>query len=89
MWTEIGGRMKEFYINHVHFWAGNGKEQWSIAIDNNSISDYSEIILGRKPDNNIEKDAIRGAILFNAFSKIFNNNWRRRHGLKMIKRDRK
>ena len=82
-------KMKEFYINHVHFWVGNGKEQWSIAIDNDAISDYSEIVFGRKEVSNTEKDAIREAILFSAFGKIFNNNWRRKHGLKMIKRERK
>lgn len=81
--------MKEFYINHVHFWVGNGKEQWSIAIDNDAINDYSDFVLGRKAVENSEKDAIRGAILFSVFGKIFNNNWRRRHGLKMLRRSRK
>lgn len=81
--------MKEFYINHVRFEVGDGKGQYSVAIDNDSISDYSEFALGRKPVNNTEKDATRGAILFKAFNKIFNNNWRRKHGLKMLRRNRK
>ena len=82
-------KMKEFYINHAHFWVGNGTYEFEPDMSEEAIQELAMIIWGRKVSSTLDKIFIKGVIAKTMFDKITCNNWRRKHGLKMIKRDRK
>lgn len=81
--------MKEFYINHVHFWVGNGKEELKLDRSINAVNDYARFAFGSEDVTELQKSMVRTAMTIFAIEKAHSNNWRRRHGLKMIRRNRK
>lgn len=81
--------MREFYINHVHFWVGNGKEEIKLDRSVDAVNDYSRFAFGREPVTELEKMTVKTKMTIFVIDKAYSNNWRRKHGLKMIKRDRK
>lgn len=81
--------MREFYINHVHFWVGNGSYEFEADVSEESIQECALNIWGRNATSTLDKIFIKGVIVKTMFDKITCNNWRRRHGLKMLRRNRK
>ena len=77
--------MKHFEINNISFAVGYG-EKYAIDITNERLDSVGMQILGRKPVKMGEKDYVRNAIIFKAIKYIACNNWRKRHGLPMLKR---
>lgn len=78
--------MKDFYINHLHFQVGNGYDEFSVLITKEAIEEYSLANFGRLPASHIEKTGAVGVMAMKAIKYATNNNWRKMHGLKMLKR---
>ena len=76
--------MKHFEINNISFDVGYG-EQYAIDITNERLDIVGMQILGRKPIRMVEKDYVRNGIIIKALEYIACNNWRKRHGLPMLK----
>ncbi len=77
--------MKHFEINNITFDVGYG-EQYAIDITNERLDIVGIQVLGRKPIRTVEKDYVRNGIIIKALEYITCNNWRKRHGLPMLKR---
>ena len=76
--------MKHFEINNISFDVGRG-EQYAIDITNERLDVVGMQVLGRKPIRMVEKDYVRNGIIIKALEYIACNNWRKRHGLPMLK----
>lgn len=77
--------MKHFEIDNISFNVGYG-EQYAIDITNERLDIVGMQVLGRKPIRMVEKDYVRNGIIIKALEYIACNNWRKRHGLPMLKR---
>lgn len=76
--------MKHFEINNISFDVGCG-EQYAIDVTNKRLDIVGMQVLGRKPIRMVEKDYVRNGIIIKALEYIICNNWRKRHGLPMLK----
>ena len=76
--------MKHFEINNISFDVGYG-EQYAIDVTNERLDIVCMQVLGRKPRRMVEKDYVRNGIIIKALEYITCNNWRKRHGLPMLK----
>lgn len=85
MRQKAGVIMKHFEINNISFDVGYG-EKYAIDITNERLDSVGMRLLGRKPVKMVEKDYVRNEIIFKAIKYIACNNWRKRHGLPMLKR---
>lgn len=78
--------MKNFCINHLHFGVGNKYNKFSTLITNEAINKYSLAKYGKVPDNFLEKDGVRAKMCIKTIKYALNNNWRKQHGLVMLKK---
>ena len=76
--------MKHFEINNISFDVGYG-EKYAIDVTNERLEIVGMQVLGRKPIRMIEKDYVRNSIIIKTLEYIACNNWRKRHGLPMLK----
>lgn len=78
--------MKDFYISGLHFSVGNKYGEFSTLITNEAINNYALAKYGKMPDNFLEKNGIMGKMCIKTIEYALNNNWRKRHGLAMLKK---
>lgn len=76
--------MKHFEINNISFDVGYG-EKYAIDVTNERLEIVGMQVLGRKPIRMVEKDYVRNSIIIKVLEYIACNNWRKRHGLPMLK----
>lgn len=77
--------MKHFEINNISFDVGYG-EQFAIDNTKERLDIVGMQVLGRKPIRMVEKDYVINSMIIKALEYITCNNWRKRHGLPMLKR---
>lgn len=76
--------MKHFEINNISFNVGYG-EKYAIDVTNERLDIVGMQVLGRKPIRMVEKGYVRNGIIIKALEYITCNNWRKKHGLPMLK----
>lgn len=79
--------MKDFEFAGLKFSAGNGKHNYSIDITINQFEKYCQIRGIELPEKIYS--GIGANMIPICLSKICSNNWRRLHGLKMLRRGAK
>lgn len=78
--------MKDFYINHLHFQVGNGRGEFSTLITKEAVEEYSLANFGELPKSHADRNTAMGIMAVKTIKYATNNNWRKMHGLKMLKR---